>query len=144
MDFAFTDEQQELRAQARSYLTERFPPERVAQLADSGEGWDPSSWRELAELGWLGVSVPEEHGGAGLGFVEEALLLEELGRALYPGPYFSTVGLALPALGAEELAQVVAGEVRWSASLDARARPRHRRPRGRPRERRRAGRARAG
>ena len=118
MDFAFTDEQQELRAQARSYLTERFPPERVAQLADSGEGWDPSSWRELAELGWLGVSVPEEHGGAGLGFVEEALLLEELGRALYPGPYFSTVGLALPALGAEELAQVVAGEVRWSASLD--------------------------
>src|SRR5207247_11375303 len=50
--------------------------------------------------------------------VEEALLLEELGRALYPGPYFSTVGLALPALGAEELAQVVAGEVRWSASLD--------------------------
>jgi alkylation response protein AidB-like acyl-CoA dehydrogenase len=118
MDFAFTDEQQELRAQARSYLAERFPPERVAQLADSDEGWDPSSWRELAELGWLGVSVPEAHGGAGLGFVEEALLLEELGRALYPGPYFSTVGLALSALGPEELARVVAGEARWSASLD--------------------------
>jgi alkylation response protein AidB-like acyl-CoA dehydrogenase len=118
MDFAFTDEQQELRGQARSYLADRFPPERVAELADSDEGWDPSSWRELAELGWLGVSVPEEHGGAGLGFVEEALLLEELGRALYPGPYFATVGLALPALGSAELAQVVAGEVRWSASLD--------------------------
>ena len=118
MDFSFTDEQLELRAQARSYLAERFPPERVAQLADSDEGWDPSSWRELADLGWLGVSVPEDHGGAGLGFVEEALLLEELGRALYPGPYFSTVALALPALGADELAAVVAGDVRWSASLD--------------------------
>lgn len=118
MDFSFTDEQQELRSQARSYLAERFPPERVAELADSEAGWDPSSWDELAELGWLGVSVPEEHGGAGLGFVEEALLLEELGRALYPGPYFSTVALALPLLGEEDTAEVVAGKVRWSASLD--------------------------
>jgi alkylation response protein AidB-like acyl-CoA dehydrogenase len=118
MDFAFTDEQEQLRAQARSYLAERFPSERVAELADSEAGWDPSSWRELAEMGWLGVSVPEEHGGAGLGFVEEATLLEELGRALYPGPYLSTVGLALPALGPEELAPVVSGEERWSASLD--------------------------
>jgi alkylation response protein AidB-like acyl-CoA dehydrogenase len=118
MDFAFTDEQQALQAQARTYLAERFPPERVAELADSDAGWDPASWRELAELGWLGVSISEEQGGAGLGFVEEALLLEELGRALYPGPYFSTVGLALSALGPDELAQVVSGEVRWSASLD--------------------------
>src|SRR5262249_46221097 len=118
VDFSFSNDQEELRRHARSYLAERFPAERVAELADSDEGWDPASWRELAELGWLGVSVPEEHGGAGLGFVDEALLLEELGRALYPGPYFSTVGLALPALGPEELAQVVSGEVRWSASLD--------------------------
>jgi alkylation response protein AidB-like acyl-CoA dehydrogenase len=118
MDFAFTPEQEELRSQARSYLSDRFPAERVAELADSEAGWDPSSWRELAELGWLGVSVPEEYGGAGLGFVEEALLLEELGRALYPGPYFATVGLALPALGPDELAAVAAGEERWSASLD--------------------------
>jgi alkylation response protein AidB-like acyl-CoA dehydrogenase len=118
MDFAFTDEQEQLRAQARSYLAERFRSERVAELADSEAGWDPASWRELAEMGWLGVSVPEEHGGAGLGFVEEAILLEELGRALYPGPYFSTVGLALPALGPDELVRVVSGEERWSASLD--------------------------
>ena len=118
MDFAFTDEQQALQTQARSFLAERFPPERVAELADSDAGWDPGSWRELAELGWLGVSVAEEHGGAGLGFVEEAILLEELGRALYPGPYLSTIGLALPALGGDELDAVVSGEVRWSASLD--------------------------
>ena len=118
MDFAFTEEQEDLRSQARSYLAERFPGERVAELADSDEGWDPSSWRELAELGWLGVSVPEEQGGAGLGFLEEALLIEELGRALYPGPYFSTVALALPLLGEEDAAAVAAGEARWSASLD--------------------------
>jgi alkylation response protein AidB-like acyl-CoA dehydrogenase len=118
MDFSLSNDQEELRRHARSYLAERFPAERVAELADSDEGWDPASWRELAELGWLGVSVPEEQGGAGLGFVEEAVLIEELGRALYPGPYFSTVALALPALGTDEQAQVVSGETRWSASLD--------------------------
>ncbi len=101
MRFAFTPEQDELRRQARSLLA----------------GPEPS-WQELAELGWLGVSVPEEHGGAGLGFVEEAVLLEELGRSLYSGPYFATVGLALPVLPPEQQARVAAGEVRWSAALD--------------------------
>jgi alkylation response protein AidB-like acyl-CoA dehydrogenase len=118
MHFAFTPEQEALRAEARRYLQERFPAERVSQLADSAEGWDPGSWAELAELGWLGVSVAEEEGGAGLGFLEEAVLLEELARALYPGPYFSTVALALPALPAQERARVAAGEVRWSAEVD--------------------------
>jgi alkylation response protein AidB-like acyl-CoA dehydrogenase len=118
MDFSFTEEQETLRREARSFLEERFPTERVAELADSDEGWDPSSWRELAELGWLGVSVSEDRGGAGLTFLEEAVLLEELGRALYPGPYFSTVALALPALDAEEQAAVAAGEARWSAEID--------------------------
>lgn len=93
MRFAFTEEQDELRRQARALLDEREP-----------------SWSELAELGWLGVSVPEENGGAGLGFVEEAVLFEELGRALYPGPYFATIGLALPGLPPEEQALVARGE----------------------------------
>ena len=57
-------------------------------------------------------------GGAGLGFLEEAVLHEELGRALYPGPYFSTVALALPELPAELAREVVSGRTRWSASLD--------------------------
>ena len=118
MDFSFTEEQELLRGQAREYLERAYPSERVVELAESPEGWDPASWRELTELGWLGVSVPEEHGGAGLGFLEEAVIFEELGRALYPGPYFSTVALALPALPAELQAEVAAGESRWSASLD--------------------------
>jgi len=118
MHFAFTPDQEALRTEARRWLDERYPPERVAELADSEAGWDPASWAELAELGWLGVSVAEDEGGAGLGFLEEAVLFEELGRALYPGPYFSTVALALPLLGAEERAAVAAGATRWSAQVD--------------------------
>lgn len=118
MHFAFTPDQEALRTEARRWLEERFPPERVAELADSEGGWDASSWSELAELGWLGVSIGEEQGGAGLGFLEEAVLFEELGRALYPGPYFSTVALALPVLDAGDRAAVAAGEARWSAQVD--------------------------
>jgi alkylation response protein AidB-like acyl-CoA dehydrogenase len=118
MHFAFTSEQEALRSEARRWLEEHYAPDRVAELADSEAGWDPASWSELAELGWLGVSIAEEEGGAGLGFLEEAVLLEELGRALYPGPYFSTVALALPGLGPEERAKVASGEVRWSAQVD--------------------------
>jgi len=116
--FAFTPDQEALRTEARRWLEERFPPERVAELADSEGGWDAGSWSELAELGWLGVSIGEEEGGAGLGFLEEAVLFEELGRALYPGPYFSTVALALPVLDAGDRAAVAAGEARWSAQVD--------------------------
>ncbi len=114
MDFSFTPEQEMLRAQARAFLERRFPPEHVARLAESESGWDSTSWRELAGLGWTGASIPEAHGGAGLGFLEEAVLFEELGRALYPGPYFSTIGLALPALGCapELLPRVASGELR--------------------------------
>ena len=71
MEFAFTPEQEELRRQARSFLDANAD----APLA------------ELRELGWLGVSVPEERGGGGLSFVDEAILFEEAGRALYSGPF---------------------------------------------------------
>jgi len=118
VDFAFSDEQDQLRREARTFLADRYPFERVAELADSDAGWDESSWKELAELGWIGVSVSEEAGGAGLGFLEEAVLFEELGRVLYPGPYFSTVALALPELPAELQRELVEGTTRWSASLD--------------------------
>ena len=85
MDFAFTEEQLELKRQARAWLSERYPLDR------DWDGKQDDRWSELAELGWLGVSVAEDEGGAGLGFLEEALLFEELGYALYPGPYLGTV-----------------------------------------------------
>jgi alkylation response protein AidB-like acyl-CoA dehydrogenase len=118
MDFSFTDEQEQLRREARTFLADSYPFELVAELADSDAGWDPATWKQLAELGWLGVSASEDVGGAGLGFLEEAVLHEELGRALYPGPYFSTVALALPELPVDEQREVVSGAVKWSASLD--------------------------
>ena len=101
MDASFTPEQDELRAQARSFL----------------EATPEPTWGQLAELGWTGVSVPEEQGGAGLGFLEQAVLHEELGRALTPGPFYSTVAVALPALPPEEQARVARGETSWVLAL---------------------------
>jgi alkylation response protein AidB-like acyl-CoA dehydrogenase len=99
MDFAFSDEQEALRAEARRFLESKYPIERVAAIAD-GKGFDRAEWPAVAELGWTGISVPDEEGGAGLGFIEEMVLCEELGRTLYPGPYFSSIVLALPVLTA--------------------------------------------
>ena len=79
MDFTLTDEQNELKQQARAWLAERYPLDR------DWDGPQDDRWSELAELGWLDVAE------ADLGFVEEALLLEELGYALYPGPYLAHV-----------------------------------------------------
>jgi alkylation response protein AidB-like acyl-CoA dehydrogenase len=101
MDASFTPEQEELRAQARAFLEANPEP----------------SWAELAELGWTGVSLPEELGGAGLGFVEQAILHEELGRMAAPGPFYSTVAVALPALPPDEQARVAAGETTWVLAL---------------------------
>lgn len=112
MDFSFSDEQQMLRDSARRFFSERFPAERVTALAESDEGWDRSSWTEMADLGWLGLSSPEDAGGAGMSFLDEAVILEEAGYALYPGPLFSTLALAQPGLqeAPDLLARVVSGE----------------------------------
>ena len=112
MDFALTTVQQELKDAARDWLSAQFPIDR------DFEGPQDDRWAELAELGWLGVSISEEEGGVGLGFVEEALILEEMGYALYPGPYLSTIGYALPWLGAEQRAEVAAGGARWSVEVN--------------------------
>jgi alkylation response protein AidB-like acyl-CoA dehydrogenase len=101
MDFALNEIQQQLTQQARAWLGEKYPLDR---------DWDAPAddrWPELAELGWLDVADAE------LGFVEEALLLEEMGYALYPGPYLGHV-LTLPALGPDDRAAAGRGEVRWS------------------------------
>jgi alkylation response protein AidB-like acyl-CoA dehydrogenase len=100
MDFAFTDEQRQLQREVRGFLAASYPLDR---------DWDAPEddrWQELAELGWLG--------GAELTFVEEAILFEESGYALYPGPFLVTIGFALPFLGDEEKEAVAAGGVKWS------------------------------
>ena len=111
MNFTFDEEQEMLRKSAQEFLSSRYPMEKVAELAD-GAGFDPGSWSEVADLGWTGISLAEDAGGAGMSFLEEMVVIEELGRALYPGPFFSTVVLALPALSLapELLEDVVAGK----------------------------------
>jgi alkylation response protein AidB-like acyl-CoA dehydrogenase len=110
VDFAFSDEQNMLRASARELIRDRYPVERVAAIAD-GDGFDRGEWGALADLGWAGISVPEDEGGAGLSFFDEIVVVEELGRGLYPGPFVSTVVMALPLLrlaGAGEQARAIA------------------------------------
>ena len=113
MDFSFSEEQEMLRAQARSFLEQRLPAERVVELAEADSYLDQALWKEMASLGWTSLSIPEEAGGSGMGFLDEAVLFEELGRALYPGPYFSTIALALPALAgsSDALGAIAAGDV---------------------------------
>ena len=97
MDFAFTPEQQELRALARRVLADHATPQRVAEVEASDERIDRRLWSALAAAGLLGVAVAEEHGGGGLGLVELCLLLEEVGRAVAPVPIFASLLLgALP------------------------------------------------
>jgi len=115
-----SSEQDEIRAVARSFLGARFPSERVRELTKSEDGFEQADWTEIAELGWAGIALPEERGGAGYTVVERCLLLEEMGRVLFGGPYLSSAVLAADALAlagtgaeAEELlAAVVAGSTR--------------------------------
>jgi len=98
MDFDFTREQQMLRDLAHEVLTRRCPPGAVRRWMEDERGYDPDLWHQLAETGLLGIAVDEGHGGQGLGMVELALVLDEMGRAAYPGPYFASAVLAAGAL----------------------------------------------
>src|SRR5213593_4307699 len=84
MDFGFSEEQEMLRKSARDFLAKECPMTYVRQM--------------MAALGWMGLILPEEHGGAGLDFVDLTVVLEEMGRVVLPGPFFSTVVLGGVAL----------------------------------------------
>lgn len=97
--FAFTDEQIQLRESVRRYLTDHATISRTRDLMDDPDGFDRQSFQGLFnELGIGGVHVPEEYGGAGLTYVELCVVLEEMGRALYPSPYLASNVLAANAL----------------------------------------------
>jgi alkylation response protein AidB-like acyl-CoA dehydrogenase len=104
MYFDLTDEQRAIKETARELLAARFKSERIREIAASADGTDEAGWREMAELGWPGLALPEEWGGQGLGTVELAVLFEEMGYALAPSPLLSNtaVGLALAAGGSDE------------------------------------------
>jgi alkylation response protein AidB-like acyl-CoA dehydrogenase len=124
MDFAFSEEQDMLRASAREFLAKRCPSSYVRRMMDADDAWDPDMWRRLADLGWTSLGIPEDYGGVGT-FLDLVVVLEETGRALLPGPYFATMGLAVPALleagsGQQKdsvLRRVASGQARGTVAL---------------------------
>ena len=99
MNFAFTEEQEELRRSVRRFLEDKSPMTEVRRLMETTEGFDRSVWDQMAgQLGLQALAIPEEYGGAGFGYVELTVVLEEMGAALLCAPFFATVALAANAL----------------------------------------------
>jgi len=124
MDFAFSEEQELLRKTARDFLAQRAPMKHVRAMIEDERGYSPELWREIAELGWAGLVLPEAHGGAGLSWVDAVALLEELGRALTPLPLLPTwiAGAALLEAGdaaqqSEWLGRIAAGRALATLAL---------------------------
>src|SRR5262245_22117106 len=98
MDFGFNEEQEMLRQSARQFLEAECPSTYVRQMMEDERGYSEDQWKKMAELGWTGLIIPEEYGGAGLNMVDLVVVLEEMGRVVMPGPFFATVilgGLAI-------------------------------------------------
>jgi alkylation response protein AidB-like acyl-CoA dehydrogenase len=125
MKLTLTEEQEMLRKTARDFLTEKCSKKFVKQMEESETGYSRGLWQEMAELGWLGLVFPGKYGGGDMSFLDLALLLEEMGRACLPGPFFSTVvlgGLSILDLGSERqkqeyLPKLIRGEKIFALAL---------------------------
>jgi alkylation response protein AidB-like acyl-CoA dehydrogenase len=122
MEFAFSAEQELLRSAVRNFLVAEAPMSFVRAHLEQPTAQEERLWPLLSDLGWPGLLVPEEHGGLGLGMVDLVVVMEEMGRALFPGPYLSSAVLATLAareLGLGDLlARLAAGTVRGTVALD--------------------------
>ena len=98
MNFDFPEELKALRDEAKAFLADKCPPSVPRAILESAEPFDRALWGEMAKLGWIGAAVPEAYGGAGLGPLAVCVLAEEIGAAIAPVPYSSTVYLAIEAL----------------------------------------------
>src|SRR5690348_5041844 len=110
MNFDFSDDLKALRDQARKFLRERDAKGAARRVLDAGGGHDKALWQEIAQMGWIGAAIPEEHGGAGLGHLGLCVLAEELGYTLAPVPFASTAYLATEAI---MMAGSAAQKQRW-------------------------------
>ena len=126
MDIAFTEEQEMLRTMVSDFLAKECPKSIVRELEEDEEkGYSPQIWKAMADLGWLGLIIPEEYGGMGMTFQELTIILEQMGANILPGPYFSTVVKgAMPILdaGSEEqkrefLPRIASGELIFTMAL---------------------------
>ena len=98
MNFDFSDELKQLRDEARRFLGDRCPPAVPRRILDGPDPFDRALWQAMAEMGWAGAAIPEEYGGVGLGHLAVCVLAEELGRAVAPVPFASSVYLATEAI----------------------------------------------
>ena len=131
MDFGFSEEQEMLRKSARDFLAAESPMTYVRRMMEDDRGFTDAQWKQMAELGWMGLILPEQYGGAGGDFVDMVVVLEEMGRAVLPGPFFATVvlgGVALLEGGSDGqkasfLPKIAAGDLRVTlAQLEPNAR----------------------
>ena len=124
LSFAFTEEQTALRDTARRFLRDKSDTEKVREDMASDRGFDDALWKEIAQMGWQAMAIPEEYGGAGYGAAEQAVLMEEMGRALFCAPYLSSAVLGASlviAAGSEQqkselLPAVASGELRLTVA----------------------------
>ena len=122
MDLGLSEEQELLKNAARDFLEKECPETLVREMEDDDKGYSPDLWKKMAEQGWQGLLIPEAHGGAGFGYLDLIILIEEFGRALVPGPFISTqVGGVLPLLegGTDQqksyaLPKIASGEAIWT------------------------------
>lgn len=125
MKLTLTEEQEMLKKTARDFLADKCSKKFVKQMEESETGYSRELWQEMAELGWMGLAFPEKYGGGGMNFLDLAVLLEEMGRACLPSPFFSTVvlgGLPILDLGNEEqkqeyLPKLIRGEKIFTLAL---------------------------
>lgn len=98
MDLSLSEEQEMLKKMARDFLTKECPKTLVKEMAKDEKGYTPELWRKMGELGWMGLVLPEKYGGGGASFLDLCILLEEMGRACLPGPFFSSAVVATYAI----------------------------------------------
>jgi len=122
MDFTFSADQDALRESVRSFLADRSPSTYVRAMGDDPRGFEDGLWNQVVELGWTGILIPEEQGGLGLDLVDAVVVLEEMGRVPFPGPFFSSAieaTIAARRLGAFDLLEGLAdGSKRGTIALD--------------------------
>jgi len=125
MRLTLTEEQEMLRKTARDFLTDKCSKKFVGQMEEAETGYSRELWQEMADLGWMGLAFPGKYDGGDMSFLDLAVLLEEMGRACLPGPFFSTVvlgGLSILDIGSEEqkqeyLPKVIRGEKIFTLAL---------------------------
>ncbi|MFU8797059.1 MAG: acyl-CoA dehydrogenase family protein, partial [Dehalococcoidia bacterium] len=100
MDLRYSEEQEILKQSARDFLATECPKTLVRELERSEEGHSPELWRKMAELGWMGLIIPEEYEGIGYTFQDLTVLIEEMGRNILPGPFLATVTATFPIMDA--------------------------------------------